>query len=142
MGGQRAREKVSGGQRGGRLRPGGKGSREVEGTSYGRVRREKIPSEQEPSKGSWRSWRVRKKAGHLNGLAGKERKVGEGRSESEENCSGQGNRKGWGSWRLGRKRNLLTQGISIWAKVPIALSSMNALLWAGPGGEPHHRAAP
>lgn len=85
---------------------------------------------------------MRKKAGHLNGLAGKERKVGEERSESEENCSGQGNRKGWGSWRLGRKRNLLTQGISIWAKVPIALSSTNALLWARPWGEPHHQAAP
>ena len=63
----------------------------------------------------------RKKAGNLDGLAGKGRKVGEGRSESGENCPGQGNRKGGeaGSWNL-----------------PIDLSSTKALLGAEPWGKP------
>ena len=69
----------------------------------------------------------RKKAGHLDGLARNGRKVGDGRSESGENCPGQGNRKG-GEAR--RKRNL-----------PINLSSMNALLGAEPGGEPRQQEA-
>lgn len=69
----------------------------------------------------------RKKAGHLDGLARNGRKVGDGRSESGENCPGQGNRKGG---EAGRKRNL-----------PIDLSPMNALLGAEPGGEPRHQAA-
>lgn len=69
----------------------------------------------------------RKKAGHLDGLARSGKKVGDGRSESGENCPGQGNRKGG---EAGRKRNL-----------PIDLSSMNTLLGAEPGGEPCQQAA-
>lgn len=60
--------------------------------------RSKAPLEGRGSEqGVWMAW------------LGGERKDGRGRSESGENCPGQGNRKRWGSWGLGRKRDLLTQ---------------------------------
>lgn len=103
----------------------GLGGRTVGGTSYSESGEKKNPVNKRLSREAG-ALGGRKKAGHLDGLAGNGRKVGEGRSESGENCPGQGNRKGGeaGSWNL-----------------PIDLSSTKALLGAEPWGKPRHQAA-
>lgn len=85
------------GQRGGRLRPGWKEQREGPATASQERKRHPVNKRLPREAGALGG---RKKAGHLDGLARNGRKVGEGRSESGENCPGQGNRKGGeaGSW--------------------------------------------
>ena len=67
----------------------------------------KLPSEQEACKRGRHSWRGEEESRASEWFGREGRRAGRGKSESGGNCPEQGNREGCGSWRLGRKRDLL-----------------------------------